>query len=141
MISDSGWSHFEHGSDIGIRGEAATKEQAFEQAALALTAVVTNPEDVRDIESVQVLRNAPNDELLFLDWINALVYEMATRGMLFGRYEVNIHGTALHATAWGEPVNIARHQPAVEVKGATCTDLSVAQTGNGAWIAQCIVDV
>ena len=81
------------------------------------------------------------DELLLVDWLNALVYEMATRRMLFSRFVVRLNGHTLHATAWGEPVEVARHQPAVEVKGATYTELAVKQDEEGRWIAQCDVDV
>ena len=76
-----------------------------------------------------------------MDWLNALVYEMATRHLLFNRYTVQIDGTRLTATAWGEPLDIARHQPAVEVKGATYTGLRVSQEPDGTWVAQCVVDV
>jgi tRNA nucleotidyltransferase (CCA-adding enzyme) len=61
--------------------------------------------------------------------------------MLFGRFEVHIDGHSLQAAAWGEPVEVSRHRPAVEVKGATYTELSVKQDEQGRWIAQCIVDV
>jgi tRNA nucleotidyltransferase (CCA-adding enzyme) len=135
------WAHFEHGADIGVRGEAPTKEQAFEQAAMALTAVLTDPAGVGDREAVRISRAAPDDDLLLLDWLNALVYEMATRKMVFGRFEVRIANGELNATAWGEPVDVARHQPAVEVKGATCTALRVGRTEGGAWVAECVVDV
>lgn len=37
------WEHFRHEADIGVRGLGATREAAFEQAALALTAVLTDP--------------------------------------------------------------------------------------------------
>ena len=37
------WEHFAHDADIGVRGRAATLAGAFEQAALALTAVVDRP--------------------------------------------------------------------------------------------------
>jgi SHS2 domain-containing protein len=47
----------------------------------------------------------------------------------------------LRATAWGEPVEVTRHQPAVEVKGATYTELRVQRTEDGGWLAQCVVDV
>ena len=33
---------------------------------------------------------APDDELLLVDWLNALIYEMATRHMLFGRFAVSL---------------------------------------------------
>ena len=79
--------------------------------------------------------------LLLADWLNALVLTMATRNMLFARFEVKIDACALTAKAWGEPLDRDRHRPAVEVKGATYTALSVAQRGDGAWVAQCVVDV
>ncbi|MEZ5543433.1 MAG: archease [Pseudomonadota bacterium] len=135
------WEHFPHGADIGVRGFGATREQAFEQAAMALTAVITDPELVHAGGSIGIACAAPDVELLLVDWLNALVYEMATRRWVFGRYCVSIRGGTLTAQAWGEPLDTARHQPAVEVKGATYTELRVSQAADGVWLAQCVVDV
>src|SRR5687768_6144658 len=66
----------------------STKEAAFEAAALALTAVVTDPKSVAPTQEVSIVAEAPDDELLLVDWLNALVYEMATRKMLFSRFAV-----------------------------------------------------
>ena len=134
------WEHFDHGADIGVRGSGRTKAEAFEQAALALTAVVADPASLAPTVPVEIRCQAPDDELLLVDWLNAVIYEMATRRLLFGRFAVAIEGDALAATVWGEPVERARHRPAVEVKGATYTALSVAPRGEG-WVAQCVVDV
>lgn len=135
------WEHFPHQADIGVRGFGLTKEAAFESAAHALTAVITDLEAVAPTQSVPIVCEAPDDELLLADWLNALVYEMATRKMLFSQFNVRFNDHSLHATAWGEPVEVARHQPAVEVKGATYTGLSVKRDEEGRWIAQCVVDV
>jgi len=137
----SGWEHFAHEADVGIRGMGATKEQAFEQAAVALTAVITNPEKVSPVEEIGVKCSAPDDELLLVDWLNALLYEIGTRGMLFGRFEVKIDGSELAGRAWGEKIDVSRHRPVVEVKAATYTELSVRQDERGGWFAQCVVDV
>lgn len=126
---------------MGVRGIGVTKEEAFEEAAVGLTAVITDPETVRAQEVINVTCEAPDDELLFADWLNALGYEMATRNMLFRHFEVHINGQRLKGKAWGENVDIARHQPAVEVKGATYTGLRVSQDESGNWLAQCVVDV
>lgn len=134
------WEHFPHGADVGVRGIGRTREEAFAQAALAMTAAITDPATIASRTSVEVDVEAPDDELLLVDWLNALIYEMATRGMLFGRFETQITGTHLHGKAWGEPTDVARHQPAVEIKGATYTALRVAQE-DGLWVAQCVVDV
>lgn len=135
------WEHFAHEADMGVRGFGASKAEAFELGALGLTAVITEPETVRAQEIVSINCEAPNEELLFVDWLNALVYEMATRNMLFSRFEVHFNGQRLEGKAWGETVDVSRHQPAVEVKGATYTALSVKQDENGGWVAQCVVDV
>ena len=135
------WEHFRHGADIGVRGIGTTIDAAFEGAAVALTAVVTDPALVAAEIPVAVRCAAPDDELLFADWLNALVYEMATRRILFRRCECRIADHRLEATAWGEPVDVARHRPAVEIKGATYTALEVRRRDDGWWVAQCVVDV
>jgi tRNA nucleotidyltransferase (CCA-adding enzyme) len=135
------WEHFHHMADIGVRGIGPSKEAAFEQAAMALTGVIIDPEVLTPTETVEVSCEAPDDELLLVDWLNGLVYEMATRRLLFGRFEVHIVDHRLHGKAWGERIDVARHQPAVEVKGATLTSVLVRQDDQGTWTVQCVVDV
>lgn len=135
------WEHFPHGADIGVRGIGATQAAAFEQAAVALTAVVADPTCVRADSAVHITCEAPAEDVLLVDWLNALVYEMATRRMLFRSFSVTIDGRRLDATAWGDGVDRDRHEPAVEVKGATYTALRVEPLPDGRWIAQCVVDV
>jgi len=135
------WEHFPHMADMGVRGYGATVEDAFTHAAEALTAVICDPAQVGVMTPVEIRCEAPDVESLLADWLNALVYEMAVRRMVFGRFDVRIDGSALQATAWGEPIERERHRPAVEVKGATYTELKVYRDENGVWIAQCVVDV
>jgi SHS2 domain-containing protein len=135
------WIHFSHGADIGVAGTGATREQAFEQAAVALTAVLTDPSAVAGRERVEIECAAPDDETLLVEWLNAIVFEMAVSGLIFGKFEVKLDGGKLRGVAWGEQVNVERHQPAVEVKGATYTECRVEQGANGLWRAQCVVDV
>lgn len=145
MPAAAAWSHFPHGADIGVRGEGPTAAAAFEQAALALTGVMLDPRDVAANEAISIACSAPDLEILLVQWLNALVYEMAVRGLVFGRFELAIReapeGLRLEGRAWGEPVRPERHHPAVEVKGATFTALRVAQEDGGRWLAQTVVDV
>jgi len=135
------WEHFAHGADVGVRGIGATPAEAFAEAARALTAAVCDPDQVRRETRVDVACDAPDLPLLFVDWLQAIVYEMATRRMLFGGFEVSISGSTLHGRLAGERVDPARHEPAVEIKGVTHTALRVAQEPDGSWLAQCVVDV
>jgi SHS2 domain-containing protein len=134
------WEHFPHDADVGVRGFGATAAEAFEQAALALTAVVTHA-GVASRIPVAVTCEAPDIELLFVEWLNAVIYEMAVRRMLFGRFAVTLEDGRLSGTLWGEPVDVARHAPACEPKGATYTALRVARDVSQVWSAACVVDV
>ncbi len=108
--------------------------------ALALTAVLVPPDRVASRDVVEVsCEAASHDELLF-DWVDAIIFEMATRSMVFSAFEVHIDGTRLSARLFGEPVDRARHEPAIEVKSPTYTELRVTHEG-GEWVAQCVVDV
>jgi tRNA nucleotidyltransferase (CCA-adding enzyme) len=135
------WEHFEHGADIGVRGIATTLAGAFEQAALAMSAVITDLESIGSDIEVDIECSAPDVEVLLLEWLDSLIYEMAVRKMLFSRFKVTIDNDRLSAMAFGEAINVEKHSPAVEIKGATFTELKVIQDPNGLWRAQCVVDV
>lgn len=135
------WEHFSHEADIGVRGFGATKESAFAQAALAALAVIVDLKAVNGREEIDLVCEAPDDVLLLVDWLNAIVFEIATRKMLFSRFAVRIDGQRLEARLWGEPIDLERHQPCVEIKGATYTEARVEPSADGSWVAQCVVDV
>ena len=135
------WEHFSHVADIGIRGYGRSLEESFEQTALAMTAVICDPTQVQPDEQIQITCEAPDKELLLAQWLNSLIYEMATRRMLFSRFQVQIDNSHLTALVQGETVDRLRHTPAVEVKGATYTELRVNKREDGGWLAQCVVDV
>ena len=135
------WEHFAHEADIGVRGCGHTLAEALAQAGLALCAVVIDPARIQPRQSLQISVESSDPEMLLVEWLDALIYPMATRGLLFSRFDITLDEHRLTATAWGEVVDRARHAPAVEVKGATFTALHVARDDTGLWTAQCVVDV
>jgi SHS2 domain-containing protein len=131
---------FEHEADIGIRGFGQTIEEAFENAAIALYSVMVNvcsiePNDLRTISVT-----APDHELLFVEWLNALLSLSDIERMVFGRFEVTIMGASLTGRVWGEHLDQVRHKPHVEVKAATYHMLRVKKERD-VFVAQCVVDV
>ena len=136
-----GWELFAHDADIGVRGYGASLAEAFENAALAMTATMTDPRSVEARTMLKVQCTAPSNDILLYEWLNAIVFEMATKSMLFCRFEVEVSNHHLIGKIFGEPIDVAKHQPAVEVKGATLTELHVGRDHSGRWSAQCVVDV
>ena len=134
------WEHYSHTADMGIRGFGESIEQAFANAAVALVAVNVEPEKVLLETKIQITCRDDDIELLFIAWLNNLLYEMSTRKMFFSKFQVEINNGELTGYAWGEKLDLEKHAPGVEIKGISYSDLKVAQE-NGKWIAQCIVDI
>lgn len=135
------WEHFYHQADIGVRGVGATLEEAFEQAGLGLMGVVCDATKVQPKQEIEIRCECDDIELLLVDWLNAIIFEIATRCMLFCKFDVDIADGKLSGKAWGESADPERHETAVEVKGATYTELSVTRDDSGNWVVQCVVDV
>lgn len=139
-MSTPHWEHFDHRADMGVRGYGDSLAQSFEQAALAMSAIITDPACIRPRHTLLVHCEEADPAYLLVDWLNAIIYHMATEAMLFSRFVVDIDEGGLHARITGEKIDRHRHRPAVEIKGATYTELAVYQHDDQ-WVAQCVVDV
>lgn len=135
-----GWEHYYEGSSIGVRGFGGTAAQAFEEAALALTAAVIDPETISPRERVVLHAEAADEDALLAAWLNALLAEMRASGMLFSRFEVWLNGLRLTAHAWGEPLDPERHRPRLHPTRATGETLRVARHADG-WLAQALMEI
>jgi len=131
--------YFEHDADIGIIGRGATVEQAFEAAAQAVFAIVTNLDTVQPGAALTIEFEEADPELALVTWLNLLLGKSRERGMVFSRFRVQRQGNKWRTEALGEKWHPGLER-GVEVKGATLTMLSVKQTG-AMWEARCIVDV
>lgn len=131
--------YFEHDADIGIIGRGSTIEQAFEAAAQAVFAIVTNLDGVQPQSSVVFEFEEDDLELALVTWLNLLLGKARELGMVFCRFYIQRRGIQWHAEVRGEAWRTDLEH-GVEVKGATLTMLSVKQIGAN-WEARCVVDV
>lgn len=131
---------FEHGADIGIRGKGKSLEEAFANGAKALFSLMFELSSVRPERQIEISCSAPDLDMLFLTWLNRLIALADVDNLALSEFDVTINGLELKAKAKGEPIDPERHDPGVEVKGATFTMLTVRKE-NGNFIAQCVVDV
>ena len=133
-------STFDHVADVGVAGEGSTVEEAFAAAARAMFGIMVSLDRVETPEEVSLECTAPDVELLLVSWLNTLLAEADVREMVFSDFDVVIEGDRLRGRARGERLDPSRHEPGVEVKGATLTELRVARGPEG-WRAQTVVDV
>src|SRR5262249_43410377 len=132
---------FDHTADLGLRIHAADLDTVFSEAAQALfAAIVENLDAIQPRQQVDVELTADHYEFLLFDWLRELLYRFDSEHLLLGRFEVQVNGHRLKATAWGEPLDPARHTLLHEVKAITYHGLRLEQTQDG-WLAEVIVDI
>lgn len=132
---------FDHTADLGLRVRARDLDTLFAEAAQALfAAIVEDPGSVEPRERIDVRLTGDDREYLLFDWLKELLYRFDAQHWVFGRFEAHVTETGLIGTAWGEPLDPARHELNHEVKAITYHGLRVEQTADG-WLAEVIVDI
>lgn len=132
-------AYFEHDADMGIVGRGTRIEEAFENAATAAFAMMTDLRQVAPNEKVEIEFEEADIELALVTWLNLLFGQARSRALIFGRFRLHRDGANWSGTAEGEPWRVELER-GVEVKGATLTSLAVTQQ-DGIWEARCVVDV
>jgi SHS2 domain-containing protein len=132
---------FEHTADLGLRVRAADLDTLFAEAAACLfSAIVEDPATVRPLQRIDVTIDGTDREYLLFDWLRELLYRFDPGHLVLSRFEAHFREGGLRGSAWGEPLDPARHALAHEVKAITYHGLKVERTADG-WLAEVIVDI
>ena len=135
---------FDHTADVGLELRAPTLPALFEEAALALSAVLSRSGRVEPRRHVSVSLTASSLEQLLVDWLAELLGWFDVELWVTGGVEVTVDRGdgrySLQALGAGEPLDLRRHPGALPVKGITFHRLSVLQTADG-WCATIVLDV
>jgi SHS2 domain-containing protein len=132
---------FEHTADLGLRIRAADLDTLFVDAARCLfSAIVEDLATVQPIQKLEIRLDAEEVDYLLFDWLRQLLFHFDSEHLLLGKFEVRVTDAGLTATAWGEPLDPARHNLEHEVKAITYHGLRVEKTGDE-WVAEVIVDI
>ena len=137
------FEYLEHTADAEFIAYGRTAEEAFENAALAMTGLMLDPETVKpENEKVVELSGEALDMLLY-DWLSELLYIFEVDHLVFGRFEAKITGEAgdyrLKARAFGESVK--KHPDIfLHIKAVTFHDLRFEKRNN-IYEAQVLLDI
>jgi SHS2 domain-containing protein len=137
-----GYEYLDVSGDAGVRAVGGTLGEAFQEAALGMYGLITDPEGVREAEehTIEVRREGPEE--LLVAWLNELIYLFDTRGFI-GR-SVNVReltGERLAAVVRGEVFDTGRHDGGLVLKAATYHGLRLEQRDDGGWVAEVIFDI
>lgn len=139
------WEHFEHTADIGIRGYGKTLEEAFENVAIALFEVMVDTSKVEKKTIKEVEAEGEDLQSLLYNFLEQLLIIHDIEGLVFRDFEVKIEktnrGYKLKAKAYGEELDLEKHEPKEEVKAITYHEMEIKQLEDGTWVAQLVPDI
>jgi len=119
-----GYEFLEHTADAYVAAYGRNLAEAFENAAVAMFDVMTEVEKITPrIEDAVSVESEDKYGLLY-NWLEALLIESETHGMLYSKFEISqIEGSGkkfkLDARIWGENFNAEKHLQKVGVKAIT----------------------
>lgn len=131
----------EHTADIGLRAWGATLQEAFENAATALSAIVVELDDIEPRIAYPIAASGDDDQSLLVNWLNEALYYLDARRIVLRRFRIEHFGDGRVAgQAWGEPRDPVKHRPKVIVKGVTYHQLKIEQRPDGCQV-QVFLDI
>jgi SHS2 domain-containing protein len=116
----------EHTADVGIRAYGADITEAFANAARGLFSLITELDDIREVEEREIELTADDQESLLVNWLNELIYLFDTENIVFKRFDITqLDDNQLKAKCYGERADISRHKIKTGVKGTTYHMLAI----------------
>lgn len=121
-----------HTADVGIKAFGKTLKLAFENAALGMFSLITDLDSVEETVRLTLEAEALDKEVLLAEWLNELIYLFEVERVLLKRFDIIDwdEETWLKGAAWGENLDLARHQVDAQIKACTYHNLK-AQKSNG----------
>ncbi len=138
------YTYLEHTADVLFVAEAPDLAELFNQCALAVEqSMVEVKKVVPKKKAIIKLENASLDYLLF-DFLNELLIYKDSEQLMFSKFETKVEEKEgkykLNCTAFGEKLDVKKHQAKVDIKAITMHLFEVKKTASG-WKAQVLVDI
>ena len=109
-----------HTADVGIIAYGGNMNEAFANVAKGMFSLMTELEDVEEIEHRDTELTASDQESLLVEWLNELIYLFDVENILFKRFDITqLSNTHLKARSYGHKVDSSKHKLKMGVKAAT----------------------
>jgi SHS2 domain-containing protein len=140
-----GFKFLEHTADVYIEVYGFNLEEAFANAALSMTEVMTKLENVEAKNKENFVIEAHDKSALLYNWLEELLLEFELKSKLYSRIEVSkiektANGFKLYAKAWGEKFDLKKHPSKVGIKAITYHQMEIIQKSNSV-ILRFILDI
>ncbi len=136
----------DHTADVFFVAKAATLAELFNECALAVEETMVDITKVKAKQKVKILGEDTKIEGLLFDFLDEMLFYKDAKQLIFSKFEIEIresqdpHKFELTCFAYGEKLDMIRHEPRVDVKAITMHEFSVEQLPEG-WKAKVLIDI
>ena len=121
-----------HTADIALRVYGKDLKILFENAAFGMFEVIADLDGLKHSISIDINLKAPSKEELLVAWLDELLYNFYTKGIIFSEFEIaSINENEIIATARGRLTGDNRNRLKREIKAATFHDLAIKEDSQG----------
>lgn len=121
-----------HTADIALRIQGKDLKELFINAAYGMFDIIADLEGLKQSVSIDVNLKAPSKEELLVSWLDELLYNFYTKGIIFFDFDITrITDDTLTAKACGRHLGENKNRLKREIKAATFHDLNIADTPGG----------
>jgi len=121
----------DHTADVGLQAYGETIGEAFENAALGMFNIITDPGRVGALQDFEVTVEGEDLKTLLHDWLDQLLILSQVNNILFSSFKVDLRKLEdrMSLTGWamGEPADPDRHVYKTEIKAVTRHMLEVKE--------------
>ena len=140
------YSYTEHISDVCIRAQGRTLEEAFEAGAEAMLNCMFGLESIEEKTSVEITAEAGEIDLLFVEVLNEVLSIQGRDGLALKRLKAEAillkgKNLSFKGAVFGERFDPEKHAVKTEVKAATYSGLRYSRGEKDSHILECVLDV
>lgn len=122
----------DHTADVCVRVYGKSLDELLKNAAYAMMDLITDRERVIPSQKIEIKAEGETKEELLVHWLGEILYLHQAQKMVFRDFEVNIISeTQVRGKAFGEKVDLERHELSSDIKAVTYHNLKIEPLDNG----------
>lgn len=131
------YKFLDHATDAIIEVTAKNLKEAFAVAADAEINLTLDQDKVEEKGQMAFSANGKDISYLLYSWLEEIPFILITEGFAIKRLEFDIEekdGYKINAIAYGEALDVKKHNFKVEIKAPTFYDMEIRQDDNGVYM-------
>ncbi len=124
------YKFLDHATDAFVEVTAKDLKEAFALTADAVINITIDQDKVEELDEKEFSANGKDLRYLLFSWIEEITFVLITEGFAIRRIEFDIsenNGYLINAKAFGEALDLKKHNFKVEIKAPTFYEMKIEQ--------------